>query len=234
MIESEVSRIVANVMIVESQDDEAFLRAIIEHINESNHLTITIVEFYILDGIERENYRSLEQRLKRLNNTLLKDDIQKIGIVLDLDEQTREERLALVSQCIQRVFREAVRIDDTQKLFQLNASTNTQIGCHFLHVNEQGELETVLREIKTQDSPHADCVEAWRFCLAQKNIDINRKKIDKLWIQNYIREDTPSQNEKREAKKYCNLSHALTKKDIWNFEHEVLNELKEFLQLFAV
>jgi hypothetical protein len=119
MIESEVSRIVANVIIVESQDDAAFLRAIIEHINESNHLTITIVEFYILDGIERENYRSLEQRLKRLNNTLLKDDIQKIGIVLDLDEQTREERLALVSQCIQRVFREAARIDDTQKLFQL-------------------------------------------------------------------------------------------------------------------
>ncbi|MFM2026329.1 MAG: hypothetical protein DWQ51_15410 [Microcystis wesenbergii TW10] len=116
----------------------------------------------------------------------------------------------------------------------INASTNTQIGCHFLHVNEQGELETVLREIKTQDSPHADCVEAWRFCLAQKNIDINRKKIDKLWIQNYIREDTPSQNEKRDPKKYCNLSHALTKKDIWNFEHEVLNELKEFLQLFAV
>jgi hypothetical protein len=72
---------VANVMIVESQDDQAFLRAIIEHINESTHLTITIVEFYILDGIERENYRSLEQRLKRLNNTLLKDDIQKIGIV---------------------------------------------------------------------------------------------------------------------------------------------------------
>jgi hypothetical protein len=131
MIESEVSRIVANVMIVESQDDEAFLRAIIDHINESTHLTITIVEFYILDGIERENYRSLEQRLKRLNDTLLKDDIQKIGIVLDLDEQTREERLALVSQCIQRVFREAARIDDIQKLFQLNASTNTQIGCHF-------------------------------------------------------------------------------------------------------
>ena len=158
MIESEVSRIVANVMIVESQDDAAFLRAIIEHINESNHLTITIVEFYILDGIERENYRSLEQRLKRLNNTLLKDDIQKIGIVLDLDEQTRQERLALVSQCIQRVFIEAARIDDIQKLFQLNASTNTQIGCHFLHVNEQGELETLLREIKTQDSLHADCV----------------------------------------------------------------------------
>jgi len=65
-------------------------------------------------------------------------------------------------------------------------------------------------------------------------LDINRKKIDKLWIQNYIREDTPSQNEKRDFKKYCNLPHALTKKDIWNFEHEVLNELKEFLQLFAI
>ena len=119
MIESEVSRIVANVMIVESQDDKDFWRAIIDHINESTHLTITIVEFYPLNGIERENYRNLEQRLKRLNDTLLKDDIQKIGIVLDLDEQTREERLALVSQCIQRVFREAARIDDTQKLFQL-------------------------------------------------------------------------------------------------------------------
>jgi hypothetical protein len=35
----------------------------------------------------------------------------------------------------------------------------------------------VLREIKTQDSPHADCVEAWQSCLAQKNIDINRKKL---------------------------------------------------------
>jgi hypothetical protein len=49
------------------------------------------------------------------------------------------------------------------------------------------------------------------------------------WIQNYIREDTPSQSEKRAAQKYCKLSHALTQKDIWNFEHEVLNELKEFL-----
>jgi hypothetical protein len=79
MIESEVSRIVANLMIVESQDDKDFWRAIIDHINESTHLTITIVEFYPLNGIERENYRSLEQRLKRLNDTLLKDDIQKIG-----------------------------------------------------------------------------------------------------------------------------------------------------------
>ena len=62
MIESEVSRIVANVMIVESQDDQAFLRAIIEHINESTHLTITIVEFYPLNGLERENYGVAESR----------------------------------------------------------------------------------------------------------------------------------------------------------------------------
>jgi hypothetical protein len=233
MIESEVSSSVANVMIVESKDDQAFLEAIINHLKESTHLTIAIFEFYILDGIEQENYPSLEQRLKRLNNILIKDDIQKIGIVLDLDEQTRQERLAVVSQCIQRVFREAERIDDTQKLFQLNASTNTQIGCYLLHVNEKGELETVLREIKTQDSPYADCIEAWRSCFAQKNIDITRKKTDKLWLQNYIREDTSSQDEKRKAGKYCNLSHALTKKDIWNFDHGILNELKEFLRLFA-
>ncbi|CAA6813620.1 MAG: Unknown protein [uncultured Aureispira sp.] len=46
--------------------------------------------------------------------------------------------------------------------FQLDGFGRVEIACHFMNVDGQGELETVLRAIKTKESPHADCLNTWR------------------------------------------------------------------------
>ncbi len=67
---------------------------------------------------------------------------------------------------------------------------------------------------------------------------IKDKDFDKFWISNYLRFDTCSTEDKKQAGRKCSMNGfdyvMKNKRYIWNFEHEVLNELKEFLQLFAV
>jgi hypothetical protein len=233
---------VSNVLIAESDNDIAFLKAIIQHLNEVVNCSLTITEYYSLGGID-----NLENQLKILRKNLEKENFQKIGIVCDLDRETRLSKFDWVNHQIQKIFPEAEYINNTQNLFQLTSVIDTQIGCYFVHIKEgdesgqiqeYGELETVLRQIKTQPSPHADCIEAWKSCVEAKKretepeFSISQKAIDKKWIQNYIREDTPSKKEKRKADN-INLVKALEKKEIWNFAHPSLDELKEFLLLFA-
>ncbi|GBE73146.1 hypothetical protein myaer87_03730 [Microcystis aeruginosa NIES-87] len=54
----------------------------------------------------------------------------------------------------------------------------------------------------------------------------------------YLRFDTCSTEDKKQAGRKCSMNGfdyvMKNKRHIWNFEHEVLNELKEFLQLFAI
>lgn len=232
-----------NVLIAENKDDLAFLEAILKHLKEVSNCSIAIAEFRPLKGI-----CNLTKNLEELRTTLEIENIEKIGIVLDLDQKTISERLTWVNQRVQQVFTGSETIKNTQSLFNLNSSIETKIGCYLLHVKERddsgnvleeyGELETVLRVIKTQPSPHADCLAAWKSCIEDKkretepNFTISRKKIDKLWVQNYIREDIPSRNEQRKADQ-INLENALKKEDIWDFAHLVLDELKDFLRLFA-
>jgi hypothetical protein len=53
----------------------------------------------------------------------------------------------------------------------------------------------------------------------------------------YIRFDTCSKNEKKQAERKCsmkNFDYVMTNKTkIWNFKHPVLNELNDFLNLFC-
>nr|WP_308477947.1 hypothetical protein [Microcystis aeruginosa] len=92
--------------------------------------------------------------------------------------------------------------------------------------------------MKSQDSTYADCLEDWRNCLNNQEKSIIDKDFDKFWISKYLRFDTCSREDKKQADSKCSMKGfdyvMKHKPHIWNFEHEVLNELKEFLQLFAV
>ena len=77
------------------------------------------------------------------------------------------------------------------------------------NVHGKGELETVLKAIKSQESIYADCLESWREYLEGKGKKINNKDFDKFWIANYVRFDTCSRNDKKQAGQKCNLSYAL-------------------------
>ena len=85
--------------------------------------------------------------------------------------------------------------------------------------------------IKTNDSTFADCLNSWRDCLIENNKNISNKDFVKFWIYNYIRFDTCNKKEQSRASEKCIFEKAM-QKDIWNFDHEVLDSLKEFLALF--
>lgn len=98
----------------------------------------------------------------------------------------------------------------------------------------KGELETVLKMIKKKDSIYADCLSSWRDCV-NKSLDNNKENIkdkdfDKFWVNNYIRFDTCSKKEQKQAEKKCTLEKSF-EKDVWDFDNKILDDLKNFLKL---
>ena len=65
-----------------------------------------------------------------------------------------------------------------------------------------------------------------------KGKEINDKDFDKFWVSNYLRFDTCTKNEQKQADKNCKNEVAI-KKDIWDFYNPILNDLKEFLRLLS-
>jgi hypothetical protein len=112
-----------------------------------------------------------------------------------------------------------------------------QLACFLTNIEGHGELETVLKTIKAKPSLYADCLENWRSCLSIQNETISDKEFDKFWVNNYLRFDTCTKEERKQAGKKCsmhNFEYIMQHKlDIWNFDNPVLDELKTFLRLLA-
>ncbi|MBC6430551.1 hypothetical protein FM036_06805 [Nostoc sp. HG1] len=95
----------------------------------------------------------------------------------------------------------------------------------------------MLKSIKAQGSVHADCLESWKDCLQNNGEQITVKEFNKFWVDMYIRFDTCSKYEKKQAERKCSMKGfdyvMKNKTAVWNFEHPALNDLKGFLQLFC-
>ncbi|MFZ4557967.1 MAG: DUF3226 domain-containing protein, partial [Pseudanabaena sp.] len=117
-----------------------------------------------------------------------------------------------------------------------DVNLNIQLACYFTNLDGQGELETVLKAIKQKESIHADCLDNWRSCLTSNEKTIKNKDFDKFWVDIYVRFDTCSNNDKKQAGRKCSMKAfdyvMENKSEIWNLDHPKLNNLKEFLGLF--
>lgn len=228
-----------NLLIVESKNDKAFLQAFIKQLNYEIEISspIKIDDYEELSGLSPS---SLVKSLKSVANSLLKREIQKIGILLDLDVETRESRIHLVNESLKSAFQLESELSDVGQLIEIqtfDGGISLQAACYFMNVNGQGELETLLRKIKSQPSPHADCLEKWRECLTDAQVEISQKEFDKFWVSNYLRYDTCSPQERKQAGRKCsfsNLDYIMENKiEIWNLGDPVLDDLKQFLKLFS-
>ncbi|MDM8526020.1 hypothetical protein QUF80_21820 [Desulfococcaceae bacterium HSG8] len=231
----------SSVLIVESKNDEAFIRALVEHMNlrdiQFDEPICSIGDYECLEGL---NLKKLILALDFLKSRLPLEDITSIGIILDHDGQ-REKRIELINTAINEVFEAAGQISDTGKFVPVSAMidgeiTGLKLACFLTHVDEKGELETILKAIKAKPSPYADCLEAWKACLKDAGKDMSDKNFDKFWLDNYIRFDTCSRKEKKQAGRKCSMRHfdyiMKNKRNIWNFDHPVLEDFKAFLGLF--
>ncbi|OIP68881.1 MAG: hypothetical protein AUK43_14420 [Oscillatoriales cyanobacterium CG2_30_40_61] len=228
----------SNLLIVESKNDKFFLEALIKELNYDIEIDapICIDDYECLEGLSKKR---LVGAFKSLLADIQKRQISKIGIVIDIDQDSQQERLQFINQCLQQVFTLNNEFSDISQLITVNIPgyDAIEIACYFTHVEGKGELETVLKLIKTKESPYADCLDSWRNCLENKNKLISDKEYDKFWISNYIRFDTCSSSESKQAERKCSMKNfeyiMENKKAIWNFNHPVLDEIKEFLHLFV-
>lgn len=202
---------VSNLLIVESENDQYFIEALITHINvtiEIDTPICSIDEYDCLGGIGK-----LEEKLNSLKRRVNKGEVDKIGIIFDADNVGIAQRTQQIEEKIQQVFGE-----NPEVVFSI----------YIMHINGKGELETVLKAIKSQDSTIADCLEQWQQCIPEKK-RLKQKDFDKQWIQIYQRYDACTKKERKQAGTKCNNEFSLKAKKIYNFDADELTKLKDFL-----
>lgn len=143
-----------NILVVESKNDKFFLNAIIDYLNFDIDITEPILieesDYLSMDGLDPTK---LEKALKDLKADIQKGEINNIGIVIDLDDQSEENRVAFVNNCLQAVFPVCQTLLKVNEFINLNFEDfDVQLACHFINVNGTGELETVLRSLAGERS----------------------------------------------------------------------------------
>lgn len=229
-----------NRLIVESKNDKHFFQALISHLNLDIDIEPPILiedeEYWLMDGLDNSK---LTKALKAIEADVQKHGIDKIGIIIDIDQYSELDRLKLINGCIQEAFQEPPSLDSIDQFIDLNfEGCNVKLACHFTHVNGRGELETVLKAIKNKESIYADCLSTWNDCISQHQKPvITQKEFDKFWVDMYVRFDTCSKKDRKQAHRKCSmyaLEYIMTNKpDIWDFDNPILDGLKTFLRLFS-
>ncbi|MFO0213838.1 MAG: DUF3226 domain-containing protein, partial [Pseudanabaena sp.] len=186
-----------NILIVESENDQYFIEALVNQVLSSDTSDTNICK------IDEYKHSSLDETklTTQITNSLLdanKNISTKIGIILDIDNSTEQERIDLINKCLEKSFNECVypqpnKLTKTKEFVscQTNYNLEIQIACFFTNIDGQGELETVLKAIKTKESTFADCIyTGWQNCLISQGkklgkrgepCDISDKEILKLW-----------------------------------------------------
>ena len=213
------------------------MQAMVEKLNCDLHVAspIHIDDYKSLEGLSETE---LIKALKALEALIDKNNIEKIGIIIDIDNYSEQERLKFVDRCIKPVF-EAESLSSTKQFIDIcgDNGTKAQLACYFTNVGGKGELETLLKAIKARESPHADCLDSWKTCIESQKQQIDRKDFDKFWVSIYLRYDTCSNQEQTQAGSKCSMSgfeYVMEhKKDIWDLDHPALDDLKEFFTLFC-
>ena len=217
-----------SLVIVESDNDKFFIEKLRDELGLTNikidEPICNIHDYECLNGLS-------ETKLKQILKEIKFDHYQKIGIIIDADNEGIEKRIDLINSCIRTL--EDVSSDFTitkiNEFIKIESLDGVEIGCYITNVDGNGELETVLKAIKSQDSTYADCLEAWKTCLTSKGKTTTDKDFDKFWVNNYLRFDTCTKQEQKQADKNCKNEVAI-KKDIWDFKNPILYDLKEFIK----
>ena len=222
---------IQNYLIVESQNDKFFLNALIAHLNlstiEVSNATICKIDDY--ECMEGLNIGKISSALGDLKDKFDKrPEYFNVGIVIDWDGKPIAERLGLINAAIKTVFNTTAELTAINQF--ITVEEGFKIACYFNGIDGQGELETVLKAIKSHSSEYADCLDTWRKCLGENNL-ISQKDFDKFWVAQYIRYDTCVKKDRKQVVKNCTFEPAM-KKAIWDFDHAHLSNLRTFLNLF--
>ncbi|AWL17882.1 aldolase/synthase [Acinetobacter nosocomialis] len=229
-------------IIVESFNDQAIYTHVLKNFCTSNTDVETFtdgLDWIELAGLERTK---LITKLKDIRSELIRaQEITKIGIIIDLDDSSVEERIKFLNELCSEAFELTIDIEKVSefKLYEIpEQDIEFKLAYCFSGLNGQGELEHLLKEIAdTSNSHHANCLETgWKQCLASKGIIVRDKDLRKLWIDFYKRMDCLSHKERKQAKQNVQWDTFLSLyPEKFDFSKDIpeLNDLRQFLTFFG-
>ena len=213
-----------NKLIVESKNDKIFVEKILKILNfqniEVSEPICLIDECICLDGLGNLEKKLRDEKL---------DSINKIGILIDADNEGVSKRIEEVNKILKNLDIN-VEFNNINQL-KKDEKNDIEIACHILNIEDKGSLDNILKTIAKGKSEYADCLESWKKCLEEKGEKVSDTTFIKFWVNNYLRFDTCDKEEQKKSSKKCNFEKAL-EKDFWDFEHKSLDSLKDFLKLF--
>ncbi len=217
-------------IIVEGKSDKVFIESLIG----KNGVVNSLVEE--LSGVDDFEYsQKIEEKLKGFKIQVAKG-LRKIGIIIDQDDK-ENNRITFLNKMIQKVFGVEYALTKEQEPVEIKVGDHTvELSCFIMNVNGEGELSTILKAIKPKDksSKFADCLQKWWECADAEKKIIDQVEFDKNWYHYYIKWDNSSYQERQQASKYCSLEYSVNhKKDIWDFENTILDNLKKYLYTFS-
>ena len=221
-----------SLLIVESINDTYFVESTKNYLNnidlEIDTPVCSIHDYECLEGL---SCKKLENKFNELKIRIEKQGIDKVGILLDADEEGVTKKLALINKALASI-NSHVSVTEMNKWYQCS-TLDVQLSCHILNLEGQGEVETILKTIKKNDSTYADCLDAWKDCLEKNGKCISDKQFDKFWVSIYQRFDCCSRKEQKQASRKCSNKASMSK-DIYDFSHDSLCSFRTFLRLFTL
>lgn len=241
-------------IIVEHDSDKFTFEAILSYMQMQTAIDVRSAEVTDIEWLIRsaENNIDVPNGLKETFISLFGDiqngNCERIGIIWDLDSLTNEQRISQMNNAITLAIEEYARkkaeitialqtpITAINQFFDLIVDgIEVKIACYFVNYEGKGEIEDVLKAIKSQPSPLADCVDSkLPECLALNDEkELRNKDLVKLWINNYIRYDTLLKKDRKDAfTKWENVM--LKRNSIFDFSKDEVIELKllkDFLKM---
>ena len=240
---------IKKLFIVESPNDAAFIRLLIEYlkIQDADTQTIDATEVEHLhsftgpDGKEKRGKTALPEKLEMLERDLGKKypRIEYIGIILDVDAPSpatyggKERSLELINGAIKSAFgydpsfseigqnRDAIVVVE-------NENVSLRFSCYLMlegtrHLN----LDEVLKSIAKKACTMAECLTDMSNCVEAKT-GYPMADFDKQWVNYYIR-CFASNRQLKDAEK--RLSDAIFEQgaEIFDLDASVLSGLKNYL-----
>lgn len=233
-------------LFVEGKTDCWFIKGFLEHVFQDVPLDISncnsrkgkkkafsvnkdqiVLKIIPIDGIG-----NLEEALLKV----LKDPKNRVnaGVILDANHEGIPSRLNVINHAVKKIFGDQERLANQNGRISMDHET-VILSAHILNLGGGGELEDVLRRIANQETygtGYADCLESWFQCIEAKGKTLPEKEKNKLWLQLYARYDACNKGQESSAEKNCDDESVLQKHSAWNYDHESLRELRDYLEHF--
>jgi hypothetical protein len=229
-------------VIVEHDSDKFTFEAILKHINANNTEVNSAELWYEPRSADNDLDKptGLKESIISAFKEIKKGKCDKIAVIWDLDTLGVDYRVTQCENAFNLAVDEYTTIHSTDTIISKDTieqvgifynlkfdEQDIQIGCYFVNYKGEGEIEDLLKAIKVQGSPIADCVDKLLpECLKiNDEKELREKDLVKLWINHYQRYDTLKKKDRNEANtKTENVM--LYRTDLYDFDNETVEEFK--------